>query len=62
VTASVSAVMEDIQEVKEWCKAAIHHIGAQRGTSETLLWILMLEEVEKQLELLKHETHSDISD
>ncbi len=62
MTASASAVIRDMDEIKQWCRAGVHHTAMQRGTSETLLWILIRDEADKQLELLKNETHSDTSD
>ncbi len=62
MTASASDVIQDMDELKEWCRAGVHHTAMQRGTSEVLLWILIRDEADKQLELLQNETHSDVSD
>jgi len=59
MTASASDVIQDMEDIAQWCQASIHHIAMQRGTSEVLLWILIRDEADKQLELLQNETHSD---
>ena len=59
MTASASDVIQDMEHIAQWCQASIHHISMLRGTSEVLLWILIRDEAEKQLELLQNETHSD---
>ena len=59
MTASASDVIQDMNELKEWCRAGVRYTSINRGTSEVLLWILIRDEAEKQLELLQNETHSD---
>ena len=62
MTASASQVIGVMADIKEWCKATVCFSAKQHEVSEVLLWILIRDEADKNLEQLKQDVTEITSD
>ena len=62
MTASASQVIGVLADIKEWCKATVTFAAKQHEVSEVLLWILIRDEADKNLEQLKQDVTEITSD